>query len=458
MVTEAQRLWNAALGQLEMQVTRANFETWLRSTEGTAYDGSLLQVSVPTEFTRQWLTSQLTPLIRKTLSSIEGRPLDVAFHVRTNGSREDLRLATDEPRPAPTSASSRPRGTGLLGRYTFDTFVAGASNLLAYSAAQSVCSSPTAIYNPLYIYGGAGLGKTHLLHAIGNELAGQGRAVLYVSAERFTNDYIRAILDRAFEDFRARYRTPEVLLVDDVHFLAGKDQMQEEFFHTFNEVYGQGHQIVLTSDLPPASISLFEDRLRSRFEWGLIVDIQPPDKEMRIAILQAKAQLQGFDLSPEVAEIVASRRQRNIRELEGVLNRLTALARLRGGTITPAMAEEVLAAIGPDATETDRISPDEFIDAVALYYRVSSDDLRGQGRQKHLALARHVAMYLMREYGKLPLSEIGRHLGKRDHTTVLHGVSKVSASVVRDASLRRDILAIRESLSRRNPPSWKNRA
>lgn len=460
MSADAHRLWEAALGQLQLQTTRANFDTWLRETEGLEYDGRELRVGVASDFAREWLSERMAPLIRKTLAAIEGRAIAVRFVVGPSSAATPVATGGPELFAAHVSTpAARPsRGAGLLSKYTFDTFVAGASNMLAFSAARSVAEAPGTAYNPFYLYGGVGLGKTHLLHAIGNELARQGLHVLYVSTERFTNEYIRAILDRKFDEFRARYRTPDLLLVDDVQFLAGKEQMQEEFFHTFNEIYAAGRQIVLTSDRPPASISLLEDRLRSRFAWGLIADVQPPDHEMRVAILKAKAGQQGVDLPAPVLEVIASRRQHNIRELEGVLTRVLAVARLQSGPITADLAEKAIVEMGPDHPPSPPLTPDNAIAAVARHFSLLPADLRGKGRTKTLALARHVAMYLLREDACLPLAEIGRHMGGRDHTTVLHATTKIAGALIKDATLRHDVLKIREALQREGGSGSRMRA
>lgn len=452
-MTDAKRLWDAALGHLQVQVTRANYETWLRGTAGLDYDGSRLKVGVPSDFARQWLADRLSPAIRTALARIEGRPIDVVFVVAGDQSGTELYAALDRPGPdaanAPARAPLAPsRASGLLSRYTFDTFVAGNANMLAFSAARSAAENPGSEYNPLYLYGGVGLGKTHLLHAIGNAILARGGSVLYVSAERFTNDYIRAIVDRTFDDFRSRYRSPDVLLVDDIQFLAGKEQMQEEFFHTFNEMYAAGRQIVLTSDLPPAAISLLEDRLRSRFEWGLTADIQPPDREMRLAILQTKAAQLGIDLPGEIAEIIANRRQRNIRELEGALNQVLAVVRLHNEPLTRDLVERVTASLGAERPSGPPLTPDRVIAAVALFHGLTPEDLCGPSRTKRIADARHAAMYLLREDVRLPLAEIGHHLGGRDHTTVMHGVGKIAKQMLRDPSNRSEILSIRGSLER----------
>jgi chromosomal replication initiator protein DnaA len=334
----------------------------------------------------------------------------------------------------------------LNARYTFATFIVGSGNQLAHAASLAVAEAPGHAYNPLFLYGGVGLGKTHLLHAIGHHALENGMAVLYVSSETFTNEMINAIRYRTNEEFRAKYRSADVLLVDDIQFIAGKDSTEEEFFHTFNSLYESNKQIVMCSDRPPKAIMSLEERLRSRFSWGLIADIQPPDLETRVAILRAKADLSQRMVPDDVIQYLASRIQSNIRELEGSLNRLLAFSQLQRMPLTIDTAKAALANLATDARQR-RVSIDDVLNAVAEYYRISLEDLRGKQRDKHIVVPRHVAMYLMRQETEASLMEIGQALGGRDHSTVLHGCEKISNEVNENTALRKEVLAIRQQIS-----------
>jgi chromosomal replication initiator protein len=333
----------------------------------------------------------------------------------------------------------------LNARYTFATFIVGSGNRLAHAASQAVAEAPGQAYNPLFLYGGVGLGKTHLLHAIGHKALAEGLKVLYVSSETFTNEIIDAIRYRTTEEFRAKYRSVDVLLVDDIQFIAGKESTEEEFFHTFNSLYEASKQIVVCSDRPPRAIVSLEERLRSRFEWGLIADIQPPDLETRVAILRAKAEIMGRRVPDEVITYLASRVQSNIRELEGSFNRLLAFAQLQDLPLTAETAKSALASIASDGRQR-RVSVAEVLAAVAEYYRLPEDDLRGKQRDKHIVVPRQVAMYLMRQETEASLLEIGQSLGGRDHSTVLHGCEKIARKMNDNTSLRKEVLAIRQQL------------
>ncbi len=330
-------------------------------------------------------------------------------------------------------------------RYTFSTFIVGSGNQLAHAASQAVAEAPGQAYNPLFLYGGVGLGKTHLLHAVGHTAIAHDLVVLYVSSETFTNEIINAIRYRTTEEFRAKYRSVDVLLVDDIQFIAGKESTEEEFFHTFNTLYENSKQIVICSDRPPKAIVSLEERLRSRFEWGLIADIQPPDLETRVAILRAKADMMGRHVPDDVINYLASRVQSNIRELEGSFNRLFAFAQLQGLPLSIDTAKAALASLATDGRPR-RVSVGEVLETVAEYYRVTADDLCGKQRDKHIVVPRQVAMYLMRQETEASLMEIGQALGGRDHSTVLHGCEKIGREVNENTALRKEVLAIRQQL------------
>lgn len=330
-------------------------------------------------------------------------------------------------------------------RYTFSTFIVGSSNQLAHAASQAVAEAPGQSYNPLFLYGGVGLGKTHLLHAIGHTAIEHGLAVLYVSSETFTNEIINAIRYRTTEEFRAKYRSVDVLLVDDIQFIAGKESTEEEFFHTFNSLHDTSKQIVICSDRPPKAMISLQERLRSRFEWGLIADIQPPDLETRVAILRTKADTMGRKVPDDVVNYIASRVQSNIRELEGTFNRFFAFAQLQHLPLTIDTAKAALSNLAADGRQR-RVTIAEILDAVAEYYRIPKEDLCGKQRDKHIVVPRQIAMFLMRQETEASLLEIGQSLGGRDHSTVLHGCEKIGREVNDNTTLRKEVMAIRQQL------------
>ena len=334
--TAAHRVWDTALGQLQLQVTRPNYDTWLKDTVGLRTDNGSFVIGTPSDFVSEWLSTKMGPVIAKTVSGIMGRSVDLLFQVISPGGNgyqaDEPPLTGASPAPAVTSSPS-PRKR-INGRLTFDRFVVGESNRLAAAAAHAVAEKPGEVYNPLFIYGGPGLGKTHLLHAIANRVAREDRRVLYITCEQFTNDFVNAIAQGRQDEFRRKYRSTHTLLIDDIQFLAGKERTQEEFFHTFNDLHADGCQVVLTSDHCPKTTPGLQARLCSRFQWGLIADIQPPDEETRLAIVQAKALEKHIKIAPDVAQLIADRAQDNIRELEGFLNRVAAYASLTGSPIT----------------------------------------------------------------------------------------------------------------------------
>ena len=332
-------------------------------------------------------------------------------------------------------------------RYTFDAFIVGNSNRLAHAASLAVAEAPGDSYNPLFLYGGVGLGKTHLLHAIGHQGVHTGLAVLYVSSEQFTNDIVNAIRYRTTEEFRAKYRSVDILLVDDIQFIAGKESTEEEFFHTFNSLHEMSKQIVICSDRPPKAIVSLEERLRSRFEWGLIADIQPPDLETRMAILRVKADILHYRVPDEIITYIAGRVQTNIRELEGCLNRLMAYQQLHRTDLTMEVARAAMSSLGNDTRET-RLNGRQIAQAVAEYYRISMEAMCGKQRDKHIVMPRQIAMYLMRQETQTSLLEIGQLFGGRDHSTVLHACEKIDREINVNPTLRREVIAIREQLMR----------
>jgi chromosomal replication initiator protein len=373
------------------------------------------------------------------------RSVEVRFVVWNNPIEKAEPEPEDEPDLGPSLPyQEAPATNGTINsRYSFENFVVGANNRLAHAASLAVAERPAQAYNPLFLYGGVGLGKTHLLHAIGNLCGRRGLQVLYVSSEEFTNDLINAIRTHTTQAFREKYRRIDVLLIDDIHFIAGKESTQEEFFHTFNTLHGQNKQLVISSDRPPKALVTLEERLRSRFEWGLTADIQPPDFETRQAILRAKADRAGYSIPNEILELIARRVQSNIRELEGALTRVMAFADLSGLALTPQLVETTLADLLPRRSE---VQPDEVVRKVADVFGVTVDRILGRNRSQEVALPRQVAMYLLREESNFSLPQIGEALGGRDHTTVMHGYQKVADLLERDDRLRRQVIGIREQL------------
>ena len=428
----AHRAWDTALGQLQLQVTRPNYDTWLKDTVGLAADDGTFLVGTPSDFVSEWLSGKMSPVIARTVSGILGHEVNVRFQVVSPSLGGNGHEAEPSPLPAaasPATATASPSPpTKLDPRFTFDRFVVGDGNRLAAAAALAAADQPAQVYNPLFIYGGTGLGKTHLLRAISHRCANGHRRVIYSTSEQFTNDFLTGITHSTQDDFRHKYRSAHVLLIDDIQFLSGKERTQEEFFHTFNDLHASGCQLVLTSDQPPKTITGLQSRLCSRFQWGLIADIQPPDDDTRLTILRVKALEQRLNLTPEVAQLIADRAQDNIRELEGLLNRVAAYARLARSPIDERLATLALNALTPPATCSPP-SPEAIIQRVARYFNTSPEALTGPSRVKPIAEARHIAMYLLREDAQLPLKTIGHLLGNRDHSTVIHGCRKASTSL-----------------------------
>lgn len=437
---KAAQAWQAALGQLQMEMPKAAFDTWVRDAELLTYEDGAFTIGVHNAYARDWLDSRLSSTICRLLTGIMNRTVEVRFVVWQT---PEPKVEYQEISPQVIETASYSSNSSLNGRYTFSNFVVGASNRLAHAASMAVAEKPSEAYNPLFLYGGVGLGKTHLLHAIGNQCEGWGLSVLYVSSEEFTNDLINAIRSHTTQAFREKYRRTDVLLIDDIHFIAGKESTQEEFFHTFNTLHGQDKQIVISSDRPPKAMVTLEERLRSRFEWGLTADIQPPDFETRVAILRSKADRANYKISGEIIEIIARKFQSNIRELEGALTRIVAYSDLRGMAMTVPLIDSALADLLPHRTE---VQPDHVIKTVAQAYGITSERLLGRDRSRLIALPRQIVMYLLREEANISLPQIGQELGGRDHTTVMYGCDKIADLLERDEKLRRKVIEIREKL------------
>jgi chromosomal replication initiator protein len=427
----AQEIWEAALGELQLQVTRANYRTWLEKTSGLSYQDNQFVVGVPNTFVAEYLDQNQRSLIKKTLIGLTHPGIEVHFRV---SSRKE------------TAATGQTIHPCCHSKYTFDSFVVSNCNRLAYAAALSVAENPGGSYNPLFIYGGVGLGKTHLLHASYYLAQANNIKVIYVSAEQFTNEFITALREKSTDEFRRKYRNVDMLLIDDIHFISGKEQTEESFFHTFNELHNANRQIVITSDRPPKSLPLLGDRLCSRLEWGLIADIQPPNFDTRLAILQAKAAQQEVEVALDVLEFIAHRIQQNIRELEGSLNRAIAYAKLFGAILTPELAARAVQDIAGREAGAASITPNLVMEMVAERFQLTPSDLRSRKRDRVTALARHVAMYLIKQTTNCSLAQIGLELGNRDHATVIHACQNIANTMDNDPYLRRKILDIQQGL------------
>ncbi|MES0359910.1 MAG: chromosomal replication initiator protein DnaA [Anaerolineales bacterium] len=438
---KAEQAWQAAQGQLQLEMPKAAYDTWVRDAEYFSYEDGAFVISVHNAYARDWLEGRLSSTVVRILTGMMNRTVEVRFivwqeqEVKERGDLENIVRNEEE--------YSNSINQTLNARYTFDNFVVGASNRLVHAASLAVAESPAQAYNPLFIYGGVGLGKTHMLHAIGNFSASKGLQILYVSSEEFTNDLINAIRTHKTQAFREKYRRIDVLLIDDIQFIAGKESTQEEFFHTFNTLHGQDKQIVISSDRPPKALITLEERLRSRFEWGLTADLQPPDFETRMAILRSKAERAGRKVPGEIIEVIARRVQSNIRELEGALTRVVAFVDLSGLPMTPKLVETALVDLLP---RRSNVEPDEVVQTVANAFGVQVDRMLSRDRSREVALPRQIVMYLLREESHISLPSIGETLGGRDHTTIMYGCDKIADLLERDDRLRRQVVEIRENL------------
>src|SRR2546429_6442589 len=427
-------LWARLLESVSHKVPPAAFDSWLRPCRLLAVEGDHLRIGAPNPFSRDWLTQHHLDALQHAAQEVVGGRPRVTIVVD-----ETAAAAESAPAPTPTRAGGTGTAEGLNPRYTFDAFVVGSSNQFAQAACQAVAELPSRAYNPLFIYGGVGLGKTHLLHAVGHQSVRlfPGMAVVYISSERFTNELINAIRYDRTAEFRARYRTIDLLLIDDIQFISGKERTQEEFFHTFNDLYESRKQIVVSSDCSPKEIPEIEERLRSRFEWGLIADIQPPDFETRVAILKKKAGLERVLLADDVAYLIASRVKSNIRELEGSLTRMIAFCALTGREMSVDLAQEVLADLW--GNEEKIITIEQIQRSVADFFGVKFSDFKAKNRTRAVAFPRQIAMYLSRQLTHASLAEVGRAFGGKDHTTVLHAVDKIQTLLQEDPKLRKTV-------------------
>ncbi|MBL0385020.1 chromosomal replication initiator protein DnaA [Tumebacillus sp. ITR2] len=450
MDRQAVDLWQKTLATLETKLSKPSFETWFKATKPVSFESNTLIVSVPNDFARDWLESRYSHIIKDTLAALTMSEVAVKFVIPQVF---DESLYENSPKPVPPNATQN--GTpgeefvpsALNPKYTFDTFVIGAGNRFAHAASLAVAEAPAKAYNPLFIYGGVGLGKTHLMHAIGHYVLDSNPAakVVYISSEKFTNEFINAIRDNRPIDFRNKYRNVDVLLIDDIQFLAGKEQTQEEFFHTFNALHEENKQIIISSDRPPKEIPTLEDRLRSRFEWGLITDIQPPDYETRIAILRKKAKAEALDIPNDVISHIANKIDTNIRELEGALIRVVAYSSLINRDLSAELAAEALKDIIP-SNKPKQITIHDIQKAVGEHFDMKLEDFKAKKRTKAIAFPRQIAMYLARELTDFSLPKIGDEFGGRDHTTVIHAHEKIAKELQTDFTLRQTVEALKEKL------------
>lgn len=450
-----EELWQATLGELELFISKANFTTWFKNTFISSYEGEKVTIGVPNAFTKTWLENKYHQAILKALQNITNHQVkQIIYQVETrkstvkevlppkmeikeNGKIKDLNQQERE----------YLEKFHLNPHYTFGNFVVGKGNELAQAACTAVAEKPGLVYNPLFLYGGVGLGKTHLMQAIGNRIIEKypEKKVIYVTCEKFTNEFIQSVSKGNTDDFKNTYRNADILLIDDIQFLASKERTQEEFFHTFNTLHQSNKQIVVSSDRPPKSIPALEHRLVSRFEWGMIADIGQPDLETRIAILAQKCKEKNYSLSPEILNYIASNIQSNVRELEGALNRIMAYQDLNKITPTLESTKKLLASVKP-IPQRGGLTTKQIINVVSTFFEVKLEDLLGSSRKKELVLPRQVTMYLMREELKASFPNIGQELGNRDHTTAMHACTKIGKELESDDKLKQDITLIRQRL------------
>ena len=453
------QIWSQVQEELRFQLAKRTYDMWLKNTSVVSADGNTFRIGVPSKLAKDWLEDRFSGLIQETLQAVTGSEVDIDFVISPSGHRPPLMAADGD------FAVNGPNGHGhengvegpadgpivtpseLNVRFKFSSFVVGHNSQFAHAAAKAVAEAPGDSYNPLFLYGGVGLGKTHLMHAIGHEVHDRfpRKRVVYLTSEQFTNEVISSIATARMGEFRNKYRTVDVLLIDDVQFLAGKDRTKEEFFHTFNALHEINKQIVISSDRPPKEIPTLEDRLRSRFEWGLIADIQSPDFETRLAILHSKLGINGSLVPEEVLSFIAHKVQRNIRELEGALTRVQAFAAVHQRPVDAEDAARLLADIIPAGTRQP-IKVERIQALVADYYNVTLEDMKSKRRDKHIVFPRQVAMFLVREETPSSLPAIGKAFGGRDHTTALHSIEKIANELKEDERLRYEVQAIKERL------------
>ncbi len=447
------QLWQAALGEIELSISKASFVTWFQNTEIAQQDGGLVTVSVPNNFVREWLENKYNKIVLRALRNISQEIKEVRYIIGTPKLVKPAPAVKKAPIPFPVPEEqfefkefSIDKETNLNPRYNFDSFIVGSSNELAHAAAISVTENLASSYNPLFIYGGVGLGKTHLLQSIGNEIVrnDKRKKVCYVSSEKFTSEVVQAIRDQRTQELKDRYRKVDLLIIDDIQFLSGKEKTQEEFFHTFNALYEHNKQIVLSSDRPPKAIPTLEERLRSRFEGGMMADISYPDFETRLAILKRKASERQFVVAPDILEYIATHVQKNVRELEGALNRVIAASRINKQAPQLLQVKEMLNAVIFQPKRV--VSAKQVIKMVASFYDINEHELINRSRRKEVVYPRQIAMYLLREELRTSYPAIGTKLGGRDHTTAIHACEKIERELAQNENLNKEIEMIRNRI------------
>jgi len=449
MSVDHEQFWRAVLGNLEVSLSKPNFTTWFKNTSILNSSDKDVTIGVPNTFTKEWLHKKYHQNIIQAVRSINPDIREVRYEISSSSKTTVLEAsrpsqALAKATPIATETQDIPSNNNYLNpKYNFDNFIVGGTNELAHAAAIAIANKPGTSYNPLFIYGGVGLGKTHLMQAVGNKLmtTNPNQKVLYVSAERFTNEFILALKDGKTHDFKKQYRTVDLLLIDDIQLLAGKEQTQEEFFHTFNALYNTNKQVVLTSDRPPKEISSIQDRLISRFEGGMVADVQAPNLETRIAILNSKVKEKNFELSPEVITFIATNVESNIRELEGALNRIIIFSQINNTQPTLEKTKDVLSSLISQPKKRG-LTPKKIMEATAVFYNVTMEDLVKQSRKKEFVKPRQIAMYLIRKELETSLPSIGEFFGGRDHTTVIHAVDKVGRLTKTEDSFKQDLSII----------------
>lgn len=449
MTTE--EMWKAVLGEMELSFPRATFTTWFKNTSIVSRDKNCVVVSVPNGFVKEWLENKYNKKIIQSIRALSPDVREIRYVVgkpKIDLLKQDIsKIILDrdlEERPDSSHDSDIDRNTNLNRKYTFEALVVGSHNELAHAATVAVSKNPGKIYNPLFLYGGVGLGKTHLLQSLGNKVTseGRGKKVLYISAEKFTGDIVEAIRNKTIEDLKSKYAQLDILIIDDIQFIAGKDKMQEIVFSTFNELYGRNKQIVLSSDRPPQAIAALEERLRSRFEGGMVADIGTPDLETRLAILKFKSAEKQCELPDDVLSYIATHIQKNVRELEGALNRVIAFSQIYNRVPDLKEVKNILATYLNSPYR--KTSPQVILKSVAEFYNITANDLVKRSRKKEVVRPRQVAMFLLREETKLSFPEIGQKLGGRDHSTVIHACEKIRGESSIDEPLKQELVLIRE--------------
>ena len=448
---DKKQLWQAALGELELSLSKANFTTWFKNTFVSTYESTKVTIGVSNAFTKTWLENKYQKQILQALQNeTGGQVTEVIFSVKTSH-----RLDAAQPAHSPTPLTEpqqkttvQKNGFGINKRYTFESVVVGKGNELAHAACLAVSQRPGEVYNPLFLYGGAGLGKTHLLQAIAHEVlrVSPDKKAIYITCETFTNEFIQSISKGGTEKFKNFYRTADVLLIDDIQFLAGKEGTQEEFFHTFNALHQQNKQIVISSDRPPKAIPALENRLISRFEWGMIADVGQPDFETRVAILDAKCQEKGLSFAKEIITTIANAAQSNVRELEGALNRIVAHHQLNNTAPTVESVRSILSSMSQHRKREGALTTKQIINTVSEFFDISIENISGSSRKKELVVPRQITMFLLREEAKCSYPTIGQELGGRDHTTAMHAYEKIRKALEEDEKIQQDINLIRQRL------------